>query len=403
MKILLVTDAYPPEIRSAANLMAELAEELAERNHHVTVITSWPKYNLAEKTELSSIQAYQQQGNITIVRVKSLPHHKVNFIVRGIAQLTLPFLFKRQLKKYQLYQQDAVIVYTPPLPLARIGAWLKQQGARFILNVQDIFPQNAIDLNILTNTVLIRFFKRMEKKAYHAADVITAHSDGNKKLLTQSHPSIENKTVVLPNWVDLKPFQQLHNKKDFRHLFALNDKFVIIFAGVIGPSQALDRIVNAAHQLLHLPKLCFLFVGDGTSRQCLQQYVSKHNITNVLFRDFISAHDYPDLLKSCDVGLISLSPDNKTPVVPGKLLGYMAAGKPVLAFLNKESDGHVLIKQAQCGFSAYSDNEADIIRTIETCYYSSSLAKMGENGLIFAQTYLQKGTCVSQLEDLLRS
>ncbi len=176
MNILLVTDSYPPEIRSASHLMLELAQELNSRGHQVTVITTWPEYNLDRDEDKKSFNEIEIEEGITVIRVKTLPHHNVNYIVRGLSQLIMPLQFLLKLWRHKI-KPEAVVVYSPPLPLALVGSWLQRKGVRYLLNVQDLFPQNAIDLGILTSPMQIKFFKALERFAYRTADIVTVHSE----------------------------------------------------------------------------------------------------------------------------------------------------------------------------------------------------------------------------------
>jgi glycosyltransferase involved in cell wall biosynthesis len=397
--ILLITDSYPPEIRSASHLMLELAEELTHRGHQVTVVTCWPQYNL-DPNNKKIFSEVMTENSVRVIRMKHLAHHNVHFIIRGIAQLILPYLFMRKIKQYVHEKVDAVIVYSPPLPLAFVGAWAKKKwGAKNILNVQDLFPQNAIDLGVLKNKYMIRFFQWMEKWNYQHADVVTTHSLGNRDLLSKLYPDVKDKIKILHNWVDVAAHQNDMTQKDFRTLFELHHKFVAVFAGVIGPSQNLSVLIDAAEKLQHLKELCILIVGDGSEKQKLVDRVEKNKLSNVVFKPFISREEYGDLLKACDVGLVSLSSKNKTPVVPGKILGYMAAGLPVVAFLNKESDGHEIIKNAQCGYSVVSDNLSQIISVITHAYENKDRCKsLGESGLAYVKNNFSKESCVGEVE-----
>ena len=399
--ILLITDSYPPEIRSASHLMFELAEELLKRGFQVTVVTSWPQYNL-DSGEQTPFQENMNECGIRVIRMKHLPHHKVNFFIRGIAQLLLPYLFIRKIKQYVHEKIDVVIVYSPPLPLTFVGAWAKKKyQAKYILNVQDLFPQNAIDLGVLKNKMMIAFFRWMEETSYRQADVVTTHSAGNKALLEKQYPQYKKKCAVLHNWIDVAAHQSHSLMKNFREEFAIENKFVIVFAGVIGPSQYLDIIIRAAEQLTHLNNLCFLIVGDGAEKKALQSRVSQNKLDNVIFKPFISRENYADLLSACDLGLVCLSPKNKTPVVPGKILGYMAAGLPVLAILHQESDGHRIIQEAQCGYTAVSSDFPAIIKTIEKAYQQKSQGKiLGARGLAYAKQYFSKEQCVDIITTL---
>ncbi|MHC1729931.1 MAG: glycosyltransferase [Syntrophobacteraceae bacterium] len=114
MKILIISDAYPPEIRSSSHLMQELAEELKERGHSVTVVTCQPRYNLAEAASSAPYEELTVEEGVRVIRVHTLPHHKVNFLLRGISQLTLPIIFWRRARQYIKEGLDAVLVYRPP-------------------------------------------------------------------------------------------------------------------------------------------------------------------------------------------------------------------------------------------------------------------------------------------------
>ena len=102
MNILLVTDSYPPEIRSASHLMLELAQELTLRGHSVTVITTWPEYNLDQSLVRQDFAELENEAGIRVIRVKTLPHHNVNYLVRGLSQLLMPVQFLMRLKRYRV-------------------------------------------------------------------------------------------------------------------------------------------------------------------------------------------------------------------------------------------------------------------------------------------------------------
>lgn len=411
MKILLVTDSYPPEIRSASHLMLELAQELQHRGNQVTVITTWPEYNLDAGEEKKTFNEIEVEGHITVIRVKTLPHHNVNYIVRGLAQLIMPLQFLLKLRKHKI-QSEAVVVYSPPLPLALVGSWFKRSGVRNLLNVQDLFPQNAIDLGILRNPTQIRFFRALERYAYHTADIVTVHSEGNKKMLLEQNSAVASKLKILHNWVDIHHHsvdsdtnddaQHKRIQVDFRQKWHIKQKYIAVFAGVMGPSQYLELILDIADRMKNRTELLFLIVGDGKEKEKLTQLAKDKNLTNVQFEGFISRDVYPDLLNACDIGLVCLSPQNQTPVIPGKILGHMAAGLPVAAFLHTASDGHALIAEANCGVSANSaDLDACVAVLDDLISKADCFEQIGAAGRHYATEHFSKQVCVSQLEAML--
>lgn len=401
MNILLVTDAYPPEIRSSSHMMRELAQELLSRGHRITVLTSWPRYNVNAAQPVAQTEPKTFEEGATIIRVKTLPHHKVNFLVRGIAQLLMPQQFLRALRRFGTQDYQAVIVYSPPLPLAQVGSALRRKGAYFALNVQDVFPQNAIDLGVLRNPMLIAMFRAMERAAYRNANRIFVHSESNLEFIKRARPQTGGKLAVLHNWVDAKSYR-LPPSRRYRDAYGLEGKFVIGFAGVMGPSQQLDLILDAASRLRSFEDIAFLFVGDGSELGRLKDLAHEQKLSNVLFRPFVPREDYPELLKNFDVGMVCLSPKNHTPVVPAKLLTYMAAGLPVLAVLNRESDGNAIVRTAECGLAVPSDEPDAILDAIKTMFDSRlDLLEWGKHGQVYVNQHFEKTAVISKFEQSL--
>ena len=256
--ILIVTDSYPPEIRSAAQLMKDLSDGLYKRGHNIWIATSYPKYNLVTSESVIWPKIIDENG-VKVLRVKTLPHHKVNFIIRGIAQILMPYIFFREIKKNIKEKIDIVIVHSPPLPLATVAYRTKKHyNAKYILNLHDIFPQNAIDLEILRNKFLIKFFERMETEAYKNSDLIVVPSSTHKKFIEEKRNITKGKTHVIYHWIDIDPFLQLKKTGKFRKLYSLKDKFVFLFGGVLGPSQGLDLLIKIASRVKE-NKILFFF------------------------------------------------------------------------------------------------------------------------------------------------
>lgn len=404
MKILLVTDSYPPEIRSASHLMKELAEELCARKNQVTVLTCQPRYNLADGGRIPELNHVTDENGVRVVRVHTPAHHKVNFFIRGLSQMLLPFLFWFNARSLIRDGLDAVVVYSPPLTLWLVGFFAKRKfGAKFILNVQDIFPQNAIDLGVLRNPVIIKFFEEMEDRGYRNADLVTVHSDGNRRFLESRNKVTPDKLITLHNWININHYESPRSEGPFREKLGLSGKFIFFFGGVLGPSQGLELVIQAAARIRDNKDVVILLVGDGTEKPKLMEMTSELALNNVVFQPFVSREDYESLLKEMDVGLVCLSSMNRTPVVPGKLLSYMAAGIPVLALLNRESDGHQVISEAECGYSCVSDNPSTASELMLKMYDAKDALKtLGENGHRYAVSNFSRESCVNVLEEALR-
>ncbi len=402
MRILFITDSYPPEVRSAAQLMKDLAEGFAEKGYDVNVATTYPQYNLAE-SKIGKFPEISEENGVKILRVKTLPHHKVSFIIRGIAQVLMPIIFFRKIKQHFIEKIDVVIVHSPPLPLTIAARMVKKlYKAKYILNLHDIFPQNAVDLGIMNNKILIKIFERMERNAYAEADLIVVPSNEHKKFIEEKRGVPGKKIDVIYHWIDSGPYLKATRTGKFRKLYELDNKFVFLFGGVLGPSQGLDLIIRIADKLKNNSDIVFLFVGDGSAKNGLMKKVEELNLKNVIFKPFVSPEEYPELVKDCDVGIISLSSQNTTPAVPAKILGYMAAGIPVVAFLQKESDGLLIIKDAQCGYGAVSDDEDEAFEIILKIYRDrKKIDVLGKNGLNYLLKNMEKKVGVDKFEKLI--
>ena len=378
--------------------MLELTQELKTRGNDITVITTWPEYNLEDGSKPIFLEKEKENG-VTVLRIKTLPHHNVNYFLRAFAQLLMPFQFLWKLWKYRI-SIEKCITYSPPLPLAFVGIGLRFFGVKALLNLQDLFPQNAIDLGILKNPLQIYFFRILESLSYRFSDIITVHSDGNRTMLLDQYPSLNQKINILHNWVDLDHHQKNHSM-DFRKKWEITHPFIAIFAGVMGPSQYLELILKIAESTQHREELLFLLVGGGVEEERLKHIAKKNDLNNVRFENFISRDDYSDLLKICSLGMVCLSPKNKTPVIPGKILGYMASGLPVAAFLHKSSDGHKVIENSGCGLSEDSANEESCIQIMNSLLDNPKIADMGEAGRSYAMEHFSKEVCMNQLVRLL--
>ncbi len=402
--ILLVTITYPPEIRAISFMMQELAEELALRGHNVTVITSQPKTYLSAELPQKPFNELSVENGIQVIRVKTLHSQKTNYLMRGISEISLPHLFYAKIKKYIKEKIDSIIVYSPPLTLGILGIKVKKRlGARYLLNIQDIFPQNAIDLGIIKNRFVEKYFERMEKKVYKKADKITAHSEYNRNFLIHEKNVPAKKISSIYNWIDLASYNEIEKTGALRTRYGLENKFIFLHAGIMGPAQGLDFIIKIAKEVREVTNICFLLVGDGSEKPWLEKMVDTYNLQNVVFKQFVSKLEYPLLAKDADVGLACLNRKNRTPVYPGKILGYMASSIPIVALLNKESDGHRIIQQAKCGYSIIANNSNKAAKLIRKVYNEKeNLEQFGRNGFNYAKANFSKKACMDKLEELIK-
>lgn len=353
MNYLIVTDTFPPEIRSSAILMYELADFISKENN-VDVITLQPNNNLSSNIKLPRISKI---NNLTIHRLRYFKTHNINYLLRGFLEFLMPVYLMIYILIF-IKKIDFCITYSPPIFLGNIFFLLKKiYKAKIILNVQDIFPQNAIDLGIIKNKLIIKFLEYIEKKNYKNSDLITFHSIGNRNFFLKKNIQFKKKTYVLNNWVKITNIQLEKNYKD-------KSKLRFIFGGVLGPSQGLKNFLKGIIESKNKNNLILDFYGNGTEKKDLMEFVKSNNI-HVNFYNFLDSEKYDKALLNADIGLVSLSSENKTPVVPGKLLVMMSRKLPIFACTNLESDVVDILKKSNSGVWSINDQIKDIANKID--------------------------------------
>jgi len=404
MKLLLIADSYPPEICAVATLMNELAISFAKDGNEVFVLTTKPHSRIIQGSN-KSFETISEEEGITVIRVSTPPTHTKSLVKRGINTILMPYVMYSKIpEQFRNIAYDAVISYSPPLNLGLVARKIASLSrSPYLLILRDIFPQNAIDLGILRNRLMIRFFEHIENKVYNAADLIFAQSHENKDFLVRKKKLPEEKIEVLYNWIDTTRYQH-ESIFDFRKEFSLNGKKICLFAGTMGPSQGLERVLSVAH-LFRDDNLLFLFVGNGREKKNLEILADEMKLNNVAFLDYVEQTVYPSLLNSVQIGLISLSESNHTPIVPGKLMGYMAGRIPVLAFLNKESTDTMRILDESGAGKYVTDGNVELFAEYlrEFIRDERLLASMGSKGRRFVEENFSVDSAMKEIEKAIIS
>ncbi len=260
---------------------------------------------------------------------------------------------------------DAVIAYSPPLTLGITTHLIKLvKNTISIVNIQDLFPQSAIDLGILKNEFLIKIYEVIERWVYKRNTYIVVHSENNA-----SHISLKSKNIasvkVFNNYLDVEKVAPGPRQNAFSARFEISEKFVVSFAGVLGKSQDIDIVLQAAAKLRHEKNIKFLIAGDGTEQSRAKSFIEQNELENVLLLPMQPVEEYILLLRSSDIGLVTLSSKVDTPVVPSKLLSIMSAGIPVIASLPEKSDAIKIIQDADCGICIQNQDSNELAAEIK--------------------------------------
>jgi len=330
MNILFLVSRYP-EKDNETILEKDLVRVFNEKGHKCFVGT------IIEKKYNKPTYEFDDRG-IKVLKVKTGNMFDVkNPLEKGITVTTLPFQISKEIiKKYGNKKIDLIIAYSPFMSNPQIVTKLKKEfNCKSLMIMWDIFPQNAWDLGIIKNKMIFNYFKYKEHKMLKTFNYIACNSEGNIDYLLDNYSFIEKKKLLLVRNCEYSVKLEDFNRKEIRERYDFKENEVIfIFGGNMGVPQQLENIINLAKKVKDEPAK-FLFIGNGTEKNRLKE-LSKNNL-NIKFLDFVPREDYENLLRACDVGLISLNKNYTVPNFPAKVTGYTKLGLPILASLDESA------------------------------------------------------------------
>ena len=335
----------------------------------------------------------KEDGGVHFLGVKTLNLQKTNAIEKGVGQVLVESQYKAAIKKYLSdVKFDLVLYSTPPITFPKVIAYLKRQNpqAMTYLLLKDIFPQNAVDLGMMSKTgvkgVLYRFFRRKEKKLYALSDYIGCMSPANVEYVVRHNPEVDPaKVEVAPNSVDLNFNANLNaNVNSVREKYGLpTDKPIFIYGGNLGKPQGIPFLMECLEANAGRTDCHFVVIGTGTELPKLKAWYDNHNaILNVTVMEGLPKAEYDELVRSCDVGLIFLDHRFTIPNFPSRLLSYLENRMPVLCATDQNTDMGRIAEENGFGFWCES-NSVEAFTAILDRMIAADRQAMGEKGYKF--------------------
>ncbi len=392
MKILFLMIAYP-NVTENSNMFTDLASEFVSNGQEVYIV-------VANGPATSS---FNKEDGSNVLRVKTMKLFNNSFIKKGLANIILPYQVNRAIRKFlNGIHFEKIILSTPPITYLKTLKKLRREfNAGIYLILRDIFPQNAIDLDILKNPFLITMFRRNERELYKLCDHIGCMSDGNITYISEHNPEInKNKLHLLPNWKKINEFtppdQSLKNK------FGLDNKFIALYGGNFGKPQKAEFILDLAREMSVHDDVIFLFIGEGSEKQRIVGLAAGYGLKNVQFMDPLPRHQYNEVVKFCDIGLVNLSEKFTIPNIPSRTLSYWEAKIPVLAAIDSNTDFGEILSRSGSGLSSITGDIKSYVNNFEKLYADKELReKMGENGYNFFRENCTVGKAYSIISEKL--
>ncbi len=402
VRIQLLSPHFEPDVNAATGqLMTGLMHGLARRGHQIDVVTSLPWYE--GHTVAKEWRGRPWRKGTTnigdIVRVWPFPADKGNIPARAAGFFGFSGLAAGA--AHVLDKPDVVMSLSPPIFLGDAG-WLvaKRHRVPFVFNVQDIFPDVAVELGALTNSRLIGLLERHERSVYRRADVVTVLSeDQANNVRAKIDEPDRQKVEIIRNFADVDTIQMVDRQTAYRARLGLQDKFIVQYSGNVGLSQPFELIRIAADRYVDRPDVHFIVNGEGAGRPGVDEWANERQ--NVTVTDYVPPADVPDVLATADLHLIPLKAGLARSSTPSKLYGILAAGRPALASIDEGSEVWDTLAEANAGRSVHpGDTEAFLAELDDMMSSPDILQQMGSNGRQYVEQRLSPDSQAGAYEEL---
>jgi colanic acid biosynthesis glycosyl transferase WcaI len=434
MSLLVLCPHYAPDVAPTGEVMTRLGSELAERGHRLHVVTSlpWYEHHRVEPDWRGKPVRREETPWGAVTRVHPFPTDKRNIPARGLAfaGFTALATVKAITWPFPDGKPDAVFAMSPPLTLG-VAGWLaaRRWGVPYVFNIQDVFPDVAVELGAITNPLLIRVASALERWTYRHADAVTVLSEDLRqnvlaKLSGRTRDRVSGHAVsheggashdrhpfhdrvrVIPNFVDSEVITPRHPERDpgtraYREEHGLAGRRVVMYAGNVGLSQSLELMLEAARGLSDRSDAVFVINGGGAAREGLQRQAV--GLDNVRFVDFQPRERLPEVLAAADIHVVPLKRGLARASVPSKTYSILAAGRPLVASVDEGTEVARLVERSGAGLAVPPDDSDAFVAAVTKLLDAPELvAEMGKAGRAFVEDWASPAATAQSYESLFR-
>jgi colanic acid biosynthesis glycosyl transferase WcaI len=408
MQLLVLCPHFSPDVAPTGVVMTEIATALAERGHRLHVVTSLPWYleHRVEPEWRGRPVRHEEAPWGRITRVHPFPTDKANIPARAVAFGGFTGLVTA-LAAATPTRPDAVLAMSPPLTLGLAG-WSVSRARRapFVFNIQDVFPDVAVEVGVLKNRAVIEAATWVERVSYQAADAVTVLSeDLRDNLVAKLHGrrrGSPDKVRVIPNFVDTERIRPGDRDNAYRHQLGIGpEQTVVLYAGNVGFSQSLDLLVSSARRLHGAGRddVVVVFNGGGAARPELEAATA--DLPNVRFAGMQPPERLAEVLAAGDVHTVPLKRGLAKASVPSKLYSILAAGRPVLASVDPGTEVARTVERAGAGVAvAPEDPDAFHAALLAMVDDADGRRWMGEAGRRFIEGWASPAAVAERYEAL---
>jgi colanic acid biosynthesis glycosyl transferase WcaI len=389
VKVCFFNRSYWPDQAATGQFLTELAEDLVSRYAtEVTVVAG------------RSLNASRQETGSRLRPVSRETHHGVD-IRRANGTRLRPTRFAARASNYVSYfaaataaslrvgPQDVVVSLTDPPIVGLAALWTaRRTGARFVFLCEDIFPEVATLIEDFRNDAVNGALDRINRYLLRHADGIVALGDRMRRRLVEEKGADPARVTVIHNWADCDAIVPGAKDNAFAREHGLVDRFVLMHSGNVGLSQNLDVLIEAADRLRSKDRLTIAIVGDGSKRAALEAMAAARGLANVRFLPYQPKALLHDSFATADAFLVSLKAGIEGYIVPSKVYGILAAGRPYIAATDPSSEPAQIARESGCGLVAPPGDPAALADAIATMYDNPAMSReMGARARMAARQY----------------
>jgi len=388
-RILVLNQYYWPGVEATANLLTELCEALAV-DYDVTVIAGAAK----------DVPAKETRNGVQIVRVRSTSYERSRLSRRALNYVT--YVIGVMWKGVFARRPGLVICMTDP-PF--IAAMARVVSARFraplLVIAQDVFPEIAVKLGRLHNPVVVGALGLLIDPSLRSADRVVAIGDTMKQRLEEKGVR-PDRIRVIPNWVDVSRVHPVERDNRWAREHRLTGRFVVMHSGNVGHAQDLDTLIRACTFLRDLDDLAVRIIGSGARREELMQLAERLETDQVRFMPWQPYDSREISISSADIHVVGLARGLAGYVVPSRLYGVLATGRPVIAAAEAESETAQLVARVGCGVVVRPGDPFALAKAIRAARDGEfDLAEMGRRARAFAESEGDRAIAIQRYGDVI--
>jgi len=381
MRILFITDNFPPETNAPASRTFEHAMKWAGMGHDVNVITCAPNFPFGRVYDgyQNSIFQKEKMNGINVYRVWSYMTPNKGFIKRTLDFMS--FMLSSISGSFIITRPDVVIATSPQIFSAVAGYVVgKLKRCPFIFEVRDLWPEQILVVKAMKNNVVIRLLFRLARYLYHHADRVVTVGEGYMEQVQAGYHVADEQIDVIPNGILPEVFSKNGRRNKIRKQLGWDGKFVVLYLGTLGMSHKLETVMETAALLKSSSKLIFPFVGDGAEKEKLLRMKKDKKLDNCLFYGMQPKEKVPEFYEAADICVIPLLRcELFRGNYPSKMFEAMAMECPII--LSSDGYSRKLLDEARAGISVPPEDPEQLAQGVQYLYrHPEKCLQMGIRG-----------------------